>query len=222
MKCKLKLTCHIPWRCLIIIPLIILVFGATSCDLVFPKSGKNLNKFIETYWGIDVTSPGAISLFILGAKTAGDKDVVDGLTAYQHCRSELYQDRGDSLLGQGDTAGARAQYEQALVWGSENTPHRASDKAGILYRYGNTYLKDVQNEPTMSKTWPLYRAAGQNILKAAQNEPDPANKAFYYRDAAFNLLAGGDKTTGKKAYDQAVKLDPKNPALENLDRLYKN
>jgi tetratricopeptide (TPR) repeat protein len=222
MKSKLKLTSQIPWHLLIIIPLIVLVLGAASCDLIFPKSGQNLNNFIETYWGIDVTSTVQVSGFILGGQAAGNEEAVNGLTAYQHCRSELYQERGDKLLGQGDTAGARTQYEQALNWGSTNTPHRASDKAGVLYSYANTYLKDIQNEPTASKTWPLYRAAGQNILKAAQNEPSPANKAFYYRDAAFYLLAGGDKTTGRQAYEEAVKLDPNNPALENLDRLYKN
>jgi tetratricopeptide (TPR) repeat protein len=222
MKRNLKFSCRLPWHRLIVISLIVLVLGATSCDLVFPKSGQNLNKFIETYWGVDVTSSLQVSGFVMVAQKAGNKEAVNGLTAYQHCRSELYQERGDKLLGQGDTAGARAQYELALDWGSTNTPHRASDKAGVLYSYGNTYLKDVQNETTISKTWPLYRAAGQNMFKAAQNEPDPANKAFYYRSAAFNLLAGGDKTTGKQAYEQAVKLDPKNPALDNLDRLFKN
>jgi tetratricopeptide (TPR) repeat protein len=209
------------WRQVIIISLIIMVLGAASCDLIFPKSGQNLNKFIESYWGIDVTSPMQISLMIMGMKKVGNTEAFNGLTAYSHCRSEIYQERGDKLLGSGDTDGARAAYNQAFLWAQDNTPHRASDKAGLFYLYANTYMKDAQNQTSVPAQTPYYRAAGQNMLKAANLEPVPANKAFYYRGAAFHLAAGGDKKTGKQAYDQAAKLEPNSLALEQISGLFK-
>ena len=218
MKIPFKFARNLPLRRLIIISLIIVILGATSCDLIFPKTGQSLNKFIESYWGIDVSSPTQVALAIMGSKV-GNEEAYNGLTAYAHCRSELYQERGDKLFSKGDTAGARAEYAQAINWGTTNTPHRASDKAAVYYVYANTYLRDAQNQTSVSAQWPLYRAAGQNVLKAAQIEPVPANKAFYYREAAFRLIAGGDKTTGRKAYDQAVKLDPANYALDSLENL---
>jgi tetratricopeptide (TPR) repeat protein len=217
MKRKLKFANQ-----LMLVSLIILALGATSCDLIFPKSGQNLNKFIETYWGVDVSSPLQVALAIGGMKTAGNEEAYKGLTAYAHCRSELYQERGDKLFGKGDTNGARAQYAQAINWGTTDTPHRATDKAGVYYVYGNTYMKDAVNAPTIPDRWPLYRAAGQNMLKAAQTEVIPAYKAFYYREAAFHLAAGGDKKTGKKAYDQAVKLEPNSYALDQMSGLFKD
>jgi tetratricopeptide (TPR) repeat protein len=220
MKKNLNFAHNIPWRRLMLISLIILVLGATSCDLIFPKSGQTLNKFIETYWGIDVTSPLQIAGLTMGS-AVGNKEAYNGLTAYSHFRSEMYQERGDKLLGQGDTDGARAQYGQAINWGTTNTPHRASDKAGTYYRYGETYMKDAQKQTSVPAQWPYYRTAGQNMLKAAQTEPDTANKAFYYREAAFHLAAGGDKTTGKKAYNEAAKLEPNNGALVQISGLLK-
>jgi tetratricopeptide (TPR) repeat protein len=220
MKNKSSFAHHTIWFRLIVIPLIILVLGATSCDLIFPKSGQNLNKFIESYWGIDVSSPMQISLMIMGMKKVGNTEAFNGLTAYSHCRSELYQERGNKLLGKGDSAGARAAYDQAFNWATDDTPHRASDKAGIYYQYANTYKYDADFQTTAGGQASYYRAAGQNVLKAATLEPDPAIKAFYYRDASRHLAAGGDTKTGKTAYEQAVKLDPKNPNLADLDKIF--
>ena len=221
MKSYLKSTQSKIWPGTIIIVLVILVLGATSCDLVFPKSGQYLNKFIETYWGIDVTSNTQVTGMILGMQVVGNKEAENGLTAYMHCRSELYQERGDKLLSNGDTDGARAQYIEAIKWTTTNTPHRTSDKAGLYLAFANTYEKDAQNQSDASKRWPLYRASGQNVLKAAMIEPVTENKAFYYREAAFRLAAGGDKVNGKKAYDEAVKLEPNNLALRALDGMLK-
>jgi tetratricopeptide (TPR) repeat protein len=209
------------WLWLIVISLLIMVLATTSCDLIFPKSGQNLNKFIESYWGIDVSSPMQIALMIMGMKKVGNTEAFNGLTAYSHCRSELYQERGSKLLGTGDTDGARAAYNQAFLWAQDDTPHRASDKAGIYYQYANTYMKDAQKQTSITTQPPYYRAAGQNMLKAANLEPVPANKAFYYREAAFHLAAGGDKKTGKQAYDQAAKLEPNSLALEQISGLFK-
>jgi tetratricopeptide (TPR) repeat protein len=220
MKSKLSCAHRTIWFRVMIISLIILVLGATSCDLIFPKSGQNLNKFIESYWGIDVTSPMQISLMIMGMKKVGNTEAFNGLTGYSHCRSELYQERGNTLLSKGDSAGARAAYNQAFLWAQDDTPHRASDKAGIYYQYANTYKYDADYQTTAGGQASYYRAAGQNTLKAAKLEPDPVIKAFYYRDAARHLAAGGDTKTGKTAYEQAVKLDPKNPNLADLDKTF--
>jgi tetratricopeptide (TPR) repeat protein len=209
------------WHWLIVISLLILVLVTASCDLIFPKSGQNLNNFIKSYWGIDVTSPMGISLMIMGMKKLGNTEAFNGLTAYAHCRSELYQENGNKLLGKGDSAGARAAYDQAFNWATDDTPHRASDKAGIYYQYANTYKYDADYQTTTSGQASYYRAAGQNVLKAAKLEPDPVIKAFYYRDAARHLAAGGDTKTGKTAYEQAVKLDPKNPNLADLDQTFR-
>jgi tetratricopeptide (TPR) repeat protein len=208
------------WLWLIVVSLLIVVLATTSCDIIFPKSGQNLNKFIESYWGIDVSSPMQISLMIMGMKKVGNTEAYNGLTAYSHCRSELYQERGNKLLSKGDTDGARAAYNEAFNWAQDDTPHRASDKAGIYYQYANTYKFDADSQTTVAGQASYYRAAGQNVLKAAKLEPDPAIKAFYYRDAARHLAAGGDTKTGKTAYEQAVKLDPKNPNLADLDKTF--
>jgi hypothetical protein len=82
-------------------------------------------------------------------------------------------------------------------------------------------MKDAQSQKTVTEQTPYYRAAGQNMLNAAKIEPVPANKAFYYREAAFHLAAGGDKKTGKKAYDEAAKLEPNSLALEQMSGLFK-
>ena len=222
MKSKSSYAHRTIWFRVMIISLIILVLGATSCDLIFPKSGQNLNKFIESYWGIDVSNPMQISLMIMGMKKVGNTEAYNGLTAYAHCRSELYQERGQKLLGQGDTDGARAAYNQAFIWAQDDTPHRASDKAGVYFSFGNTYLKDASKESDTSKRLPFYRAAGQNTLKAAKIEPDPSIKAYYYREAAYRLAAGGDKKTAKQAYEQAEKLEPNNYTLIQLGDLLRD
>jgi tetratricopeptide (TPR) repeat protein len=219
MKKNLSFTQKKTWLRLIVISLIILVLAAASCDLIFPKSGPNINKLIEAYWGIDVTSSSQIAGMIMGMQAVGNEEAVKGLTAYAHCRSELYQERGDKLFGAGDTEGARAQYVEALNWGTTNTPHRASDKAGVFFSYSNTYLKDASEVSDISKRLPFYRAAGQNTLKAAKIEPDPSIKAYYYRESAYRLAAGGDKKTAKQAYEQAEKLEPNNYALIELGDL---
>jgi tetratricopeptide (TPR) repeat protein len=208
------------WFRLIAISLIILVLAAASCDLIFPKSGQNLNEFIKSYWSIDVTDPMQISLLIMGMKKVGNTEAFNGLTAYSHCRSELYQERGDKLLSAGNTDGARAAYSQAFLWAQDDTLHRASDKAGIYYQYANTYKYDADFQTTAGGQAANYRAAGQNVLKAAKLEPDPTIKAFYYRDAARHLAAGGDTKTGKTAYEEAVKLEPRNPNLADLDKIF--
>jgi hypothetical protein len=221
MKKNLKFTNFNVWLRLIIISLVILILGATSCDLLFPKSGQNLNKFIETYWGIDVTNSAQVSGMILAMQTMGNKEAVNGLTAYAHCRSELYQERGDKLFLQGETDGARAQYVEAIKWGTTNTQHRASDKAMIYFAFANTYIKDAADESNASKRWPLYRASGQNTLIAAKTEPVPEYKAYYYREAAYRLAAGGDKKNGKKAYEEAARLQPNSVELIALDGFFK-
>jgi tetratricopeptide (TPR) repeat protein len=210
------------WYRLILVSLLVMVIGVSACDLIFPKSGQSLNKFIEAYWGIDVTSPTQIAGMIMGMGAVGNTEAYNGLTAYAHCRSELYQERGDKLFGAGDTDGARAQYVEALNWGTTNTPHRASDKAGVFFSYSNTYLKDASKESDTSKRLPFYRAAGQNTLKAAKIEPDPSIKAYYYRESAYRLAAGGDKKTAKQAYEQAEKYDPNNLALIQLGDLLRD
>ena len=221
MNKNLKIARYNSCLLIIAIALLILVLGATSCDLVFPKSGQYLNKFIKSYWGIDVTSDLQINGMIAAGRIMGDKEAVNGLSAYMHCRSELYQERGDKLLSNGDTDGARAQYEEAIKYATDNTPHQASDKAGIYLLAANTYLKDAQNKSNASERWPLFRASGQDVLKAAEIEPVTEYKAYYYREAAFRLATGGDKLNGKKAYDEAAKLEPNNLSLLALADIFK-
>jgi len=206
---KLKFACYKPWRWLMFGLLIVLVIGTTSCDLVFETSGENINALIETWWGIDVSNPAQVSLLIMGMKKVGNEEAFNGLTAYAHCRSELYQERGDKLFDKGDTAGAREEYERAIVWGTTNSPHRAHDKATVYYRIADTYREDAANDPSMFDD-PLYRTAGQNMLWAAKTEPDNIIKAYYYRQAALNFAIGGDRESGRKSFQQAVALDPTN------------
>jgi tetratricopeptide (TPR) repeat protein len=207
-----KSACYKPWRWLMFGLLIVLVIGTASCDLVFETSGENINALIETWWGIDVSSPGQVALMIMAAgnKKTGNKEAFNGLTAYAHCRSEIYQERGDKLFYEGDIAGARAEYERAIVWGTTNSPHRAHDKATVYYRIANTYTEDAANSASMFEPWPLYRTAGQNMLSAAKTEPDNRFKAYYYRQAALNFARGGDIASGKKSFRQAVPLEPDN------------
>ena len=190
--------------------LIVLVIGTTSCDLVFGTPGEKINTLIETWWGVDVSSPGQVALMIMAAgnKKTGNKEAFNGLTAYAHCRSEIYTQRGDKLFGKGDTEGARAEYERAIVWGTTNSPHRAHDKATVYYRIANTYTEDAANSTSMFEPWPLYRTAGQNMLSAAKTEPDNIFKAYYYRQAALNFAIGGDEASAKKSFQQAVALEP--------------
>ncbi len=208
-------------RWTIAISLVIIVLAGVSCDLVFPKSGPNINEFIEAYWGIDVTNSGQITAAILGMKLAGNEEAANGLTAYSHCRSELYQERGDKLLNQGNTDEARQQYTKALEWAVTDTAQRASDKVSIYYNFGNTYVKDAGKETDLARIMALLRAAGQNNILAAKTAVNEDAKAFYYRNAAFYLAEGGDKKNAQKAFEQAEELEPDDPAIFELRRLLK-
>ncbi len=155
-------------------------------------------------------------------QAVGNEEAVKGLTAYAHCRSELYQERGDKLFSAGDTDGARSQYAQAIDWAPTNTPHRASDKAGVYFTFADTYLKDASKQMNDSDRLPYYRASGQNALLAAKTEPDPFVKAYYYRAAAYRLISGGDRKTAQKAYEEAEKYDPNSFALIQLGDLLRD
>ncbi len=203
------------WHWLILIALAVSIFGATSCALFFGETGQKINGLIQTCWGVDVTDPNQVAAAALIAGFKGNKDAVEGLTAYEHCRAAIHREKGDRLYQNKDLEGARKEYERALAWEVSRTEHQKAEKASLYYRIGLTYEQEGSKNPL---DWGKHRIAGQKMVMAANLQPYTLSKAYYLRHAAYDFRMGGDRATALKYMEESLDYDPafKGSLLENF------